>query len=84
MGRLRGHLSDPRDQSYLSIQDVARRFGITPTTVYRLAQRGALPAFKVGSQWRFSREMLEAWVADRVTTEWLKSDSSSRARHASR
>ena len=54
---------------YLSIEDVAKRFGVNATTVYRLAQRGKLPAFKVGNQWRFSREMLEAWVSEQTAAE---------------
>lgn len=50
---------------YLTIQDVAKRFGVNTTTVYRLAKRGKLPAFKVGNQWRFSEDRLNEWVADR-------------------
>ena len=62
------------EKTYLSIEEVARRFGVTAATVYRLAQRGALPGFKIGGQWRFSQEMLESWVADRVTVERLKTE----------
>ena len=51
----------------LSIEEVARYFDVTPKTVYRLAQRGELPGFKIGGQWRFSLPLLEQWVADRVT-----------------
>ncbi len=54
---------------YLSVDDVAQHFGVNVTTVYRLAQRGRLPAFKVGNQWRFSREMLEAWVSEQTAVE---------------
>ena len=53
------------DKQYLTVDEVARRFGINVTTVYRLAQRGKLPAFKVGNQWRFSEARLEEWVANR-------------------
>lgn len=53
------------EQSYLTIEDVAQRFGVNVTTVYRLVQQGKLPAFKVGNQWRFSETRLEEWVADR-------------------
>lgn len=68
------------DKAYLNIDDVARWFGVTSGTVYRLAQRGDLPGFKVGGQWRFSEEMLEAWVADQVTVERLRAeDAASRA-----
>jgi excisionase family DNA binding protein len=53
------------DKSYLTVEEVARRFGVNVTTVYRLAQQGKLPAFKIGNQWRFSEHRLEEWVADR-------------------
>lgn len=60
------------EKGYLSVEEVAKRFGVNPTTVYRLAQRGVLPAFKMGGQWRFSEELLASWVADQVTIERLK------------
>ena len=50
---------------YLTVEEVARRFGVNATTVYRLVQRGKLPAFKIGNQWRFSETRLQEWVADR-------------------
>ena len=50
---------------FLTVEDVAQRFGVNVTTVYRLVKRGKLPAFKVGNQWRFSETRLEEWVADR-------------------
>lgn len=62
------------EKPYLTVEDVAKRFGVTSTTVYRLAQRGTLPAFKVGNQWRFSEAMLDSWVADQVTLEQLKTN----------
>ena len=57
-------MADPR-QHYLRIEEVARRFGVNTTTIYRLVKQGKLPAFKVGKQWRFSETRLEEWVADR-------------------
>lgn len=53
------------ENPYLTVEDVAKRFGINVTTVYRLVQQGKLPAFKIGNQWRFSETRLEEWVADR-------------------
>jgi len=50
---------------YLTVDEVAKRFGVNTTTVYRLVQRGKLPAFKIGKQWRFSERRLDEWVADR-------------------
>ncbi len=50
------------DQRYLKIEEVAKRFKVNVTTVYRLVQQGKLPAFKVGNQWRFREDRLEEWV----------------------
>ena len=68
------------DRVYLTVQGVAEHFGVNPTTVYHMARRGALPGFKVGNQWRFSKPMLESWVADQITLEWLKADGAQRER----
>lgn len=62
------------EKTYLSVDEVAKKFGINPTTVYRLAQRGALPAFKVGSQWRFSPQMLDVWISGQVGHDRQKED----------
>ena len=32
------------------------------TTVYRLIREQKLPAFRVGSDWRFNREEIERWM----------------------
>ena len=61
-------------KSYLTIQEVARHFGINVTTVYRLAQKGALPAFKIGNQWRFSPAMLEVWITDQVNYDRVQKE----------
>ena len=50
---------------YLTVEEVAKRFGVNVTTVYRLVQRGRLPAFKIGHQWRFREVRLEEWVLER-------------------
>ena len=55
------------DKPNLSVEETARWLSVTPRTVYRLVKGGRLPGFKVGGQWRFSRAILEAWVADEVT-----------------
>lgn len=54
------------NKPYLTVDEVAKRFGINPRTVYRLAQGGVLPGFKLGNQWRFSQAILASWVAGKV------------------
>ena len=55
-------------ERFFTVGEVAKRFGINAKTVYRLVQQGDLPGFKVGTQWRFSEEMLKKWVAEQVTS----------------
>lgn len=59
-------------KAYLSVGEVAKRFGVNNTTIYRLVQRGMLPGLKIGGQWRFSEEILQSWVADQVTIERMR------------
>jgi excisionase family DNA binding protein len=35
---------------------------VAEKTVYSMAQRGELPAFKVRGQWRLRRADLDAWI----------------------
>lgn len=35
------------------------------TTLYRMLSEGRLPGFKVGGQWRFSRQEIDAWLNER-------------------
>jgi len=56
----------------LSGEEAAKWLGVSLRTVYRLAQRGKLPSFKVGGQWRFSQELLREWVRDRVSIAYLR------------
>jgi excisionase family DNA binding protein len=49
----------------LTALELASYLRIHPTTVYKLAKRGELPAFKVGGDWRFKRSSIEKWLESR-------------------
>ena len=46
----------------LTTEQVARYLRVDKFTVYRLVSRKKIPAFRVGNQWRFKQEMVEAWL----------------------
>jgi excisionase family DNA binding protein len=46
----------------MTVRDVAGYLNVDEKTVYRLAQRGGLPGFKVAGAWRFRREDIDAWI----------------------
>ena len=45
-------------------KEAAKYLGLHLVTVYRLIKKGALPCFRVGGQWRFKKDLLDAWIAD--------------------
>jgi excisionase family DNA binding protein len=49
-----------RSSELLTIQEVAGYLDVNRFTVYRLISQKKIPAFKVGGQWRFKQEMIEA------------------------
>lgn len=44
-----------------TLKQIADYFQVSPSTVYGMAQRGEIPAFKVGRQWRFSWARIRQW-----------------------
>ncbi|PID38747.1 MAG: DNA-binding protein [Proteobacteria bacterium] len=51
-------------EDILTIREVAEYLKVTEKTVYGLAQKGKIPGFKVGGQWRFKREDIDQWIED--------------------
>jgi len=43
-------------EDILTIREVAEYLKVTEKTVYGLAQKGKIPGFKVGGQWRFKSD----------------------------
>ena len=47
------------EKEYLSIEEVAKMLKVNKRTVYRLAVKGEIPAFKFGKSWRIDSAKLE-------------------------
>jgi excisionase family DNA binding protein len=45
----------------LNLAEVAGYLRVHPSTVYRLVKKHLIPAFKVGSDWRFNQESIDRW-----------------------
>lgn len=58
-------MRDTEDE-ILTLDEVATYLKAGKRTVYRLAQEGKIPAFKLGGTWRFRRSDLEHWIAERT------------------
>lgn len=50
----------------LTIRQLAEYLMVSEKTVYRMLDRNQLPAVRVGAQWRFRRQDIDAWLTDEV------------------
>ena len=55
-----------RKRTIYNIKEVADYLGIHTSTVYKYAQKGKIPAFKIGSDWRFTKKSLDQWIDAQV------------------
>ena len=46
----------------MSLPEVATYLGMAERTIYVWAQQGKIPAFKLGTSWRFRRSEIDAWL----------------------
>jgi excisionase family DNA binding protein len=53
------------DDKVMTVAEVAEYLHVHPSTIYRLLRKKEIPAFRVGSDWRFNRESIDAWRTDR-------------------
>jgi len=46
----------------LTLEELAGYLRVHPSTIYRLLRKNQLPAFKVGSDWRFNLDSVDRWI----------------------
>jgi excisionase family DNA binding protein len=49
-------------EELMTVEAVARLFNVSPRTVVRLVERRQMRAIRIGRQWRFRREWIDAWL----------------------
>ena len=50
----------------LTIRQLAEYLMVSEKTVYRMLDRSQLPGVRIGAQWRFRRQDIDAWLDDEV------------------
>ena len=51
----------------LTIKQVADYLKVNERTIYKLASKEKIPAFKVGGSWRFQHKAIERWIEQQST-----------------
>jgi excisionase family DNA binding protein len=54
---------DPsRNRKVMKIAELAEYLRVHPSTIYKLLRGNEIPGFKIGSDWRFNKESIDAWL----------------------
>ncbi|MFH0826962.1 MAG: helix-turn-helix domain-containing protein [Candidatus Omnitrophota bacterium] len=54
-----------KDKEIMTAKEVAEYLNIHPLTVHRYAREGRIPAFKIGTDWRFHKKYIERWIREK-------------------
>lgn len=55
-----------KDREILTAKEVADYLNLHPLTVHKYAREGKIPAFKIGTDWRFHKKYIERWIRDKL------------------
>ena len=50
-------------------KQAAQYLGFHPVTLYRLVKSQRIPAMKIGGQWRFRKDVLDAWMIGKMNED---------------
>jgi excisionase family DNA binding protein len=57
------------NKQVMDIKELAEYLGIGKSTIYNLIRQKKIPASKIGKQYRFSREVVDSWLRDKIITK---------------
>jgi excisionase family DNA binding protein len=58
----RGAVAEAERDEIMTVTMLARYLRCHPSTIYRLLKSKRIPAFKIGSDWRFQKSTIERWL----------------------
>lgn len=60
--------ADPgeRRREVMTLREAAEYLHCHPSTIYRMANHGDIPGFRLGGGWRFRRSDIEKWIVSRI------------------
>jgi excisionase family DNA binding protein len=55
-----------KNKEIMTTQDVAEYLNVHPLTVHKYARQGKIPAFKIGTDWRYHKKYIEEWIKEKL------------------
>jgi len=50
----------------MNLRQASQYLGVSPDTLYRYICDGEVPAFKLGSRWKFRKTVLDRWMEQKM------------------
>jgi len=63
----------------LTIREVAKYLKMNERSIYKLAHQGVIPTVKIGNQWRFRKNLIDAWLESSMASAAMNSLSGGNA-----
>jgi len=54
----------------MTVEEVAKYLKMKPQTIYVWAQTGKIPAAKIGKEWRFRKDIIDAWFNQHINDKF--------------
>ena len=49
-------------EELLTLNELSRYLKISKPTLYKMVEKGKIPALKIANQWRFKKEDIHRWI----------------------
>jgi excisionase family DNA binding protein len=56
-----------KEHEIMTAKDVASYLRVHLLTVHRYAREGKIPAFKIGTDWRFHKKYIDKWIKGKLS-----------------
>jgi len=66
----------------MTLEEVASYLRLKPQTIYAWAQRGKIPAAKLGKEWRFRKSIIDEWFLRHIDDRFSDITDNWRSEHA--
>jgi excisionase family DNA binding protein len=60
-------IAEMKDSDLMTVRELADYLRCHPSSIYNLLKKSKIPAFKVGSDWRFKRAAIDKWRLGNAT-----------------
>lgn len=58
----------------LTVDELAEYLKMSRAKIYHMAQRGELPAAKIGAHWRFRKDLIDNWLLQHIDSTTKPND----------